>query len=120
MDDKIIEAEIISETIHEEGKKTAPKKVKTSDHSRAIAVYTKLYVFCLRFGFSLFLLFLFGGFAFSILYSQATNRPLFLSLMIVFWVFCGISLILWILGFFFRKRANYWMSQDPNYKDMSL
>ena len=120
MDDKIIEAEIVSETLHEESKEKKPQKVKTSDHSKAIRIYTKLYLFCLRFGFGLFLLFLFGGFAFSILYSQATDRPIFLSMMIIFWVFTGLSLATWLLGFLFRNRANHYMSLDPNYKDVTL
>ena len=117
---EIIEVEVVSETEHDVKKETKIRKVKTSDRSRQIAIYTKLYQICMRFGWGLFLVFLFAGFAFSILYSQATNKPLFLSLMIVFWVFCGLSAVTALLGFIFRRIANHYMEIDPNYRDQSL
>ena len=120
MDQDIIEVEVVSEERDERKKESKLKKVKTSDRSSQIAFYTKLYRVCNRFGFTLALIFLFGGFAFSILYSQATENNIFFSMMIVFWVFCGLSALVAILGLIFKATANHYMKVDPNYKDYQL
>ena len=112
---EIIDVEVVDEKIYDKPTKEKPTKVKSSDRSRQVERYTKLYLLCMRFGFSTFLLFLFGGLAFSILFSQATNKPLFMGLMITFWVFTGLALTFWLLGFFFKKLANINMAKDPNY-----
>lgn len=117
-DDKIIEAEIISVT--QDAPKPSgdakPEKMKSSDRSAQVERYFKLYRFCRNAGFTLMMVFLFGGLAFSILYSQATQTSIFFAMMIIFWIFAGISLALWLLGFLFRYLINKNMAKDPNYR----
>lgn len=116
----IIDAEVVAEKQYEPPLDDKPVKVKSSDRAKQVNRYVKLYLLCVRFGFGSFLLFLFGGLAFSILYSQATNRPVFLGLMIAFWGCTFLALVFWLLGFLFKYLANRNMAIDPNYHGEQL
>ena len=120
MDDKIIDAEVIAEKEYEKPVRDKPLKVQSSDRSAQVEFYVKLYLLSVRLGFGMFILFLRGGFAFSILYSQATDRPVFLGMMIAFWACTGLAFVFWMLGFLFKHLANKNMAKDPNYHGEQL
>lgn len=120
MDEHIVDVEVIAEKIDEPQMESKVKRVASSDRSRQVNFYIRLYLICSRFGFGSFLLFLLGGFAFSILYSQATDKPVFQGFMIAFWVCTGFAAIFYLLGFLFKKLANRNMAKDPNYRGEQL
>ena len=119
-DGPIIDVEVIAEKEYEKPVQGKPKKVKSSDRSAQVNFYAKLYYLCKRFGFGSFLLFLFGGLAFSILFSQTTGNSIFLGFMIAFWSCTGLAFLFWLLGFLFRYLANKNMARDPNYHGEQL
>ena len=116
MEEKIVDVEVLSEKEYEKPIQEAPTPVRSSDRSRQVTRYAKMYVFCVTHGFRLFLLFLLAGFAFAIL----SGSSLFFVLMIVMLSCSGVFLIVWLLGFLFRHLANKNMAKDPNYGGQRL
>lgn len=113
MEDPIIDAEVLSETIIEPPQSQKAKKL-TSDHSKAIRFLGNMSTGLLRFGRGSLFWFLAGGLTFSILYSQ---NPLlvFLVFLIIGWSLAGFALLCMIIGYWFRHRMIRHMKQDPNY-----
>jgi len=117
VEEKIVDVEVISEKEYEKPVQEKPIPVASSDRSRQVNRYTKMYVFCVTHGFRLFLLFLLAGLAFAIL---SNSSPLFFILMIVIFSLSGAFLIVWLLGYLFRHLAKKNMEKDPNYGGQSL
>ena len=113
-EEDIIEAEVLSENIVEAKAPQKPKKVASSDHSKAVDRYAKLSRLFLRLGRAPLLLFAALGFAFTILYSQSSSL-VHLVFLLVFWGMAVLSVFFTVLGYIFRRMQIRHMRKDPNY-----
>ena len=114
MEDDIIEAEVLSESIHESEKPVEPRKVPSSDHSRQVERYAKLSRVFIRLGRAPVLLFCALGFAFTILASQS-HWVGHIVLLSIFWSLAALSILFLVLGYVFRRLQIRHMRKDPNY-----
>ena len=112
--DEVVEVEVLDEKL-DEPVEAKVQKMPGTDHSKAIERNAFLARVLLRFGPTVFFIFLIMSFYFTILANQQGGewaKPL----MIVFYCLCGLGVIATILGRVALSRVRYHVDRDPNYK----
>ena len=113
--DNVIEAEVIDEVLDDQSNRDSAPKPVLSDKRDQIIFWGTASSFCFRFGIPIFLIGVFSGLAFSILYGEV-HTSFYLVLLIIGFSLCGLAVIATIFGVIGRALMVRYMKQDPNYE----
>ena len=117
IDDKnnIIEAEVVDVSLDDPNARDTTPKPVLSDKRDQIIFWGTVSSFCFRFGIPIFLIGVFSGLAFSILYGEV-HSSFYLVLLIIGFSLCGLAVIATVIGFIGRAMMAHYIKQDPNYE----
>ena len=111
----VVEVEVLDEKI-DEPKEIEVQKMPSTDYSKQIERNTTAARILLRFGPSVFFIFLLLAFYFTILSGQK-NGEWAKPAMFIFYAVCLLGVIATIVGRICLARVKHLIDKDPNYKN---
>ena len=114
-ENEVVEVEVLDEKI-DEPREIEVKKMPSTDHSKAIERNSTIARILLRFGPTVFFVFLLLAFYFTILAGQQGGewaKPA----MFIFYAACLLGVIATIVGRICLARVKHLIDKDPNYKN---